>query len=1004
MKRITLASFAVVCGVLAALGANAGLDTWTGALHGSRPRLPSKETRSTRTLSKSAEVAMKNGGGTFDAAKAVAARVFDDSEMSAMTWQTAFSSEEERVDVGTLVTAEGLHSSFAVYGQLGNFVPYYWTVSGLAGGNDIPAMLYEVGLADEGSSVYMADGLLSADDMLVLDRGVQVPVPFERFYFAFMDDAPGANWDHPCRYVFVSEDATSFAALYRTRPPQLQSIATSEALRLSPLWKANEEKAEKSLQKVTSEVYSYANGLESNAISYTTGDKSKSYFVLICGGDCPKNNGIRFWSDTAMMYSTLTKKYGVSKSNIYVYMSDGNSNGKDANLGTWDTPMLVDSPHDLDGDGSGDVDGAASSSVVSGAFSSLRSNLTANDQLWVFITSHGGSDGVAGPSNYDCYASLFSSDGSDYFTDDELASWTSGFKCPVSFMIETCYSGGFVDDIRKTANRAIVTACNHNEYSYGSTGNNVEYYWDDVGCTLAYNKLAAPFVAAIRGYMPVPFNGYGYPWSDDYSVNADANGDGFVSFGEASRYAQANDEARCTSSSHPDWCSYYYDSYGNYGNRYEHPQYAESTSGLGDRLFVLKQTQAPATITLQTALDNTSLAFTTGGDVSWLGQASTSHDGVDAAKSGAITHSQTSWMQTTVSGAGTISFWWYVSCEGNDWDYLAVFVDDVEMARICGTGNSWEQKSFSVSSGSHTVKWLYSKDSSNSVGDDAGFVDQVVWTPSGSGDALTIGGKTSLSRAYSCASQGAYFSVKCNSSWTATPSASWIKLVSGSSGSGDGTVAYTLTENTGAKRSGKITVTSGGKTCVCSISQDKQLLIGGKTSLSRTYENAAQSGCYFGVTCSQSPWTAVSSASWITLQSGSSSGTGSGKVCYNIAANTGSSKRTATIKVTSRGLTRTCTITQKPASTLTIGGGKTSMSRTYASPSQTGNFSIQCNTSWTVEKTGSWITVLSDTSGSGNGEVVYFLAANTSSSSRTGKITVKSGSLTRTCTIKQTAD
>ena len=269
---------------------------------------------------------------------------------------------------------------------------------------------------------------------------------------------------------------------------------------------------------------------------------------------------------------------------------------------------------------------------------------------------------------------------------------------------------------------------------------------------------------------------------------------------------------------------------------------------------------------------------------------------------------------------------------------------------------------------------------------------------------LTVGGdKTTLTRAYSCESQGAYFSVKCNSSWTATPSASWITVHSSGTG-GNGTVAYTLTANTGAKRSGKITVTSGGKTCVCSITQDKPLLIGGKTSMSRTYENAAQSGCNFSVTCSQSPWTAVSSASWITLQSGSSSGTGSGKVYYNVAANSGSSKRTGTIKVTSRGLTRTCTITQKAGPTLTIGGGKTSMNRTYASPTQIGYFSIQCNTSWTVEKTGSWITLLSDSSGSGNGEVMYFLSANTTSSSRTGKITVKSGSLTRTCTIKQTTD
>ena len=81
--------------------------------------------------------------------------------------------------------------------------------------------------------------------------------------------------------------------------------------------------------------------------------------------------------------------------------------------------------------------------------------------------------------------------------------------------------------------------------------------------------------------------------------------------------------------------------------------------------------------------------------------------------------------------------------------------------------------------------------------------------------------------------------------------------------------------------------------------------------MSRTYDAARHDDCYFSVTCSQSPWTAVSSASWVTLHSDSKSGTGSGQIYYDVAANTSTSQRTATIKVTSRGLTRTCTIKQK---------------------------------------------------------------------------------------------
>ena len=180
--------------------------------------------------------------------------------------------------------------------------------------------------------------------------------------------------------------------------------------------------------------------------------------------------------------------------------------------------------------------------------------------------------------------------------------------------------------------------------------------------------------------------------------------------------------------------------------------------------------------------------------------------------------------------------------------------------------------------------------------------------------ALAIGGgKTSMSRQYSCEGLGdAYFSVACNGSWSAKASADWITITFGSSGNGNGTVKYRLAENTCAsKREGTIKVKCGSITRVCTITQDKPLLIGGKTSMSRTYDAAKQADCYFTVSCSQSAWTAVSSASWVTIRSDSKSGTGTAKFYYDVAANTSTSARTATIKVTSRGLTRTCTIKQK---------------------------------------------------------------------------------------------
>jgi hypothetical protein len=68
---------------------------------------------------------------------------------------------------------------------------------------------------------------------------------------------------------------------------------------------------------------------------------------------------------------------------------------------------------------------------------------------------------------------------------------------------------------------------------------------------------------------------------------------------------------------------------------------------------------------LGTALDNTNLTWTTsstgGGYNPWFGQTTTSHYGGSAAQSGSISSSQTSILQTTVTGPGTLTYWWKVA-------------------------------------------------------------------------------------------------------------------------------------------------------------------------------------------------------------------------------------------------------------------------------------------------------------------------------------------------------
>src|SRR4029434_5165000 len=120
---------------------------------------------------------------------------------------------------------------------------------------------------------------------------------------------------------------------------------------------------------------------------------------------------------------------------------------------------------------------------------------------------------------------------------------------------------------------------------------------------------------------------------------------------------------------------------------------------------------------------------------------------------------------------------------------------------------------------------------------------------------------------------------------TAATSAGWITILTGATGSGDGSVTYTVLPNTGSARTATLTVAgksvSISQSAVCSYSispHDHTLEKDGGTG---TVAVNTQSGC---------AWTAVSNVSWITITSGSS-GTDDGTVRYTAAANTTGNNR-----------------------------------------------------------------------------------------------------------------
>ncbi|KKN49126.1 hypothetical protein LCGC14_0646000 [marine sediment metagenome] len=131
-------------------------------------------------------------------------------------------------------------------------------------------------------------------------------------------------------------------------------------------------------------------------------------------------------------------------------------------------------------------------------------------------------------------------------------------------------------------------------------------------------------------------------------------------------------------------------------------------------------------VDISEAVDNSDLAWSTGGDADWFGQAGSYYYDGDALQSGAVSDSQLSYVQTTVTGGpGSLNFYWKVSSE-NTFDNLTFYVDGVEVPNYQISGEvDWEQKTYSIGGGSYLVKWEYKKDSSLSSGSDCGWLDKV---------------------------------------------------------------------------------------------------------------------------------------------------------------------------------------------------------------------------------------------------------------------------------------
>ncbi len=116
----------------------------------------------------------------------------------------------------------------------------------------------------------------------------------------------------------------------------------------------------------------------------------------------------------------------------------------------------------------------------------------------------------------------------------------------------------------------------------------------------------------------------------------------------------------------------------------------------------------------------------------WIITNAGSSDGILSARSGAISHNETTSLviKTFHVSSDSVKFHYQVSSETN-YDFLILYLNDNEVFRKSGE-TPWEVKSIPVPAGYNKLEWLYDKDQSVSQGKDCAMIDMIDFAGPGS--------------------------------------------------------------------------------------------------------------------------------------------------------------------------------------------------------------------------------------------------------------------------------
>ena len=213
--------------------------------------------------------------------------------------------------------------------------------------------------------------------------------------------------------------------------------------------------------------------------------------------------------------------------------------------------------------------------------------------------------------------------------------------------------------------------------------------------------------------------------------------------------------------------------------------------------------------------------------------------------------------------------------------------------------------------------------------------------------------------------------------WRISALPSFVTATSSVSGTGNGSVSYTVAANPGAARSGVGQLDALSLSRTFTMNQEAAPVCPTAVSLTpgiASITSAGGSGVVNVSAAATCPWSVGTLPSWVTLPNGSS-GTGNGSFTYVVAANPGIA-RSASTSVTGPGVASSLYLNQgaSPCASWKISPNMISLPVSGSTGSVAVTAPAEC--SWSLGALPTWLSLTTAASGSGNGVIGYSVAAN----------------------------